>query len=191
MRIFRTTLPIKMVFLYKRISEMKKNMLGILILLALTQQGFSQINYAGKIEAGFLKFKRNTIDIDPGSNWKGYYLENENGIDFNAINGVKFKHVFFTGIGLSYLNFEGKEGYAIFVDLAYLPLKSSLSPLINLKIGHNHVWNQYENGRTSVLFELGAGLDYRLTKKTGIYLQSGFLLMQQSYLIPLRMGVRF
>lgn len=158
---------------------------------AFVQNGLTQVEYSGKVETGYLKFIGNTIDVDPGPDWKGYHIENENGIDLSLINGIKLKNKIFTGIGLGYLNVEGNEGYSIFADLEYLPLKSRLTPLLNMKMGYNHLWNQYENGTGSVLFEFGVGLDYRILESNGIYIQSGFLMTQQSLLIPLRLGFRF
>ena len=31
---------------------------------------YSQINYSIKAETGFLKYQNNTIEVDPGPNWK-------------------------------------------------------------------------------------------------------------------------
>ena len=163
-----------------------------IILIAFGLKAYSQINYFGKAETGYLRFQYTTIQVDPGPNWIGYNLDNEqNGIDINLINGVSFKDKFFTGFGIGYLNFEGINGFSIFTDFEYLPLKTRLTPLINLKIGYNHIWNQYQNGTGSVLGELGVGLNYKLIEKYDVYLQSGFLMTQQSFLIPIRIGLRF
>jgi hypothetical protein len=118
-------------------------------------------------------------------------LDDENGIDLNLINGFDFKNKLFAGIGLGYLNFEGLSGFSIFSDLDYLPLKTRLTPLINLKIGYSHIWNQYENGTGTGLGEICVGLNYRLTEKMDIYSKSGFTATQQSLLIPVRLGIRF
>jgi hypothetical protein len=169
---------------------MKKILLN-LILISIIQTGYSKINYSIKAETGFLKYQFNTIQVDPGPNWKGYNLDEENGVDFNIINGIDFKNKLFAGIGLGYLNFEGVNGLSIFSDFEYLPLKTRLSPLINLKVGYSHIWNQYENGTGTGLGELCLGLNYRLTEKIDIYTKSGFTMTQQSLLIPIRLGIRF
>ena len=80
---------------------------------------------------------------------------------------------------------------SLFSDLEYLPFKTRLSPLFNLKIGYSHIWNQYENGTGTALGEFGFGLNYRLTENIDIYAKSGFLITQQSLLIPIRLGFRF
>lgn len=171
---------------------MKKIILITIILIAFGLKGYSQINYFGKIETGYLRFQYTTVRVDPGPNWKGYNLNKEqNGIDLNLINGVSFKNKFFTGLGVGYLNFEGINGFSIFTDFEYLPLKTKLRPLINLKIGYNHIWNQYENGTGSAVFELGGGINYAITDKLDIYMQSGLLMTQQAFLIPIRIGLRF
>jgi len=164
--------------------------IGFITILTVNQ-GYSQINYSIKAETGFLKYQNNTIQVDPGPNWKGYNLYEENGIDFNIVNGIYFKKKLFAGIGIGYLNFEGINGLSVFTDFEYLPLKTRLTPLMNLKIGYSHIWNQYENGTGTGLGEFCAGLNYRLTEKMDIYAKSGFTMTQQSLLIPIRLGIRF
>ncbi|OQC38319.1 MAG: hypothetical protein BWX63_00419 [Bacteroidetes bacterium ADurb.Bin041] len=154
-------------------------------------QGYSQISYSIKTETGFLMYQNNTIQVDPGPNWKGYNLYEQNGIDFNIVNGIDFENKLFVGIGIGYLNFEGINGFYAFTDFEYLPLKTKLTPLVNLKIGYSHIWNQYENGTGTGLVELSTGLNYRLTEKIDIYAKSGFTITQQSLLIPIRLGIKF
>ncbi len=180
-------------FNQKKNNGMKRLRLIIIGLstMFIVNQGYSQINYSIKAEIGFLKYQNNTVQIDPGPNWKGYNLYEENGVDLNIINGFEFNSKLFAGIGLGYLNFEGVNGFSIFSDLEYLPLKTRLTPLINLKIGYSHIWNQYENGTGTGLGELCLGLNYKLTEKIDIYAKSGFSMTQQSLLIPIRIGVRF
>lgn len=171
---------------------MKRIIPIIIILITFGLKSYSQIDYFGKVETGYLRFLFTTIQVDPGPNWEGYNLDNEqNGIDINLINGVNFKDRFFTGLGIGYLNFEGIDGFSIFTDFEYLPLKTRLTPLIDIKIGYNHIWNQYEKGTGSALVELGAGLNYEMTENIDIYIQSGFLMTQQSLLIPIRIGLKF
>lgn len=162
-----------------------------LIAVLTTDQGYSQLNYSIKAESGFLKYQNNTIQVEPGPNWKGYYLNEENGLDFNVINGIDFKNKLFAGIGIGYLTFEGINGFSVFTDFEYLPLKTRLRPMISLKIGYSHIWNQYENGTGTGLGEFCVGLDYRLAGKMGVYAKSGFMMTQQSLIIPIRLGVRF
>lgn len=162
-----------------------------LIVMLIFNHGYSQMNYSVKVETGFLKYQFNTVNVDPGPNWKGYNLEGENGIDLNVINGIDFKNKWFIGIGLGYLNFEGLNGLSMFSDFEYLPLKTRLTPLVNLKFGYSHLWNQYENGTGAGLAELCFGINFKLTERLDIYTKSGFLINQQSMLIPTRFGIRF
>jgi hypothetical protein len=154
-------------------------------------KGHAQINYSLKTETGFLKYQYNTVQVDPTPNWKGYNLYEENGIELNFVNGFDYKNKLFAGLGLAYLNFEGINGLSVFSDFEYLPLKSRVSPLINLKVGYNHVWNQYENGTGTVLGEFCLGVNFRLSEKIEVYTKSGFLVIQQSLLIPIKLGIRF
>ena len=101
------------------------------------------------------------------------------------------KEKYFAGIGIGYVNFEGINGFSIFSDFEYCPLETKLTPLLNVKVGYSHIWNQYENGTGSAIGELGAGVKYKLTEKIGIYIQSGFLMTQQSFLVPIRIGINF
>jgi hypothetical protein len=75
------------------------------LLLCLTMTTKAQTSYSGRIETGYMNFLSRTITVDPGSNWKGYNLDNrQNGFNFTSINGVTFQdRKIFTGIGLGYL----------------------------------------------------------------------------------------
>jgi len=169
-----------------------KRLFIIALIAVLTiNQAYSQINYSMKAETGFLKYQINTIQVDPGPNWKGYYLDEENGIDIYMVNGIDFKNKIFAGIGIGYLNFEGTNGLSIFTDFEYLPFHARLTPLINLKFGYSHVENQYENGTGTGLGEVCLGLNYSLTEKMGVFVKSGITLTQQSLFIPIRLGIRF
>jgi len=117
--------------------------------------------------------------------WKEY------GVDFSIINGIDFKNKLFAGIGLGYLNFEGVNGFSIFSDFEYLPITTRLTPLINLKLGYSHIWNQYENGTGTGLGEFCVGLNYKLIEKMDVYAKSGFTMTHQSLLIPIKLGFRF
>ncbi|WP_282038620.1 hypothetical protein [Saccharicrinis aurantiacus] len=159
--------------------------------VCIVSQGYSQINHSIKLDAGFLKYQYNTVQVDPGENWKGYYLNEENGVDFNIVNSLEYNHKLFVGIGLGYLNFEGINGVSIFSDFEYLPLKTRFSPLVNLKIGYSQIWNQYENGTGTVLVELCCGFNYRLTEKLDFFTKIGIAATQQSMLMPIRLGIRY
>ncbi len=164
--------------------------IGILLLTcSLTAK--AQINYSGKVEAGFMKFQRYTTQIDPGPGWKGRALQDD-GFEISSINGLTFLNKkLFAGLGLGYMNFKGVSGASIFADLEYLPLKTRLTPLLNLKVGYDHLWSQYKGGTGTSMGEFGLGVNYKLTEKIGIFLKSGILLTQQSRLIPVRIGIRF
>lgn len=152
----------------------------------------SQINYSGKIELGYIIFKHQLIDVDPGPNYRGAHLNTgQSGKEISSSNGISIQDAFFTGIGVAYQNFEGINGISIYTDIDYRPLKTKLTPVLNVKLGYNHIWNQYENGTKSVLIEIGGGLCYKLNKKRAIYIQSSFYFIQYASFIPIRIGYRF
>ena len=173
-------------------TNMQKHLISILTLLFFASlSAYSQITYSLKAEAGYLNFRHHTVQVDPGPGWLGYNLDRQNGTEVNIINGLNYKEKLFAGVGVGYLNFEGVPGLSIFPDLEYVPFNSRLSPLLNIRAGYSHIWNQYEGGTGSALGELALGLNYKLTKNLGIYVKSGFLWTQQSKLIPVRLGLRF
>lgn len=165
----------------------------VILLLTLSSVVKAQVNYAGKINIGYMKYLDNIVTVDPADNWKGYNLRKEqNGIDFNLINGLSFKNnKLFTGLGIGYMNFEGTNGVSVFADFEYLPMKTRMTPLLNLKLGYSHIWNQYEGGTGTILTEFGIGINYKVTEKFGLFLKTGILLTQQSSLIPIAIGLRF
>lgn len=171
---------------------MKKTLLSFSLFIGFLVPSYGQIKYAGKVETGFLTYLTNTITVDADFGWKGYHLDDsQNGIDFNIINGISIKKDFFIGVGLGYLNFQGIHGYSVFSDFEYCYSKPKVSPLTNLKIGYNRIYNQYEGGTIGVPVEIGFGINYKYNEKIRISAQSGFLITQQSFLIPIRVGVRF
>ncbi|NBW38685.1 MAG: hypothetical protein EBR30_27430 [Cytophagia bacterium] len=149
------------------------------------------MDYSIKTESSFLKFLYNPIIVEAAEGWKGYNLEDRNGIDLSLSNGLLFKKKTYTGIGVSYLNFQGINGLAVYTDFDFISKKRKVAPLGNIKIGYSHLWNQYENGTGTLLVEFGYGYNYQVTNSFAIYLRTGILLTQQSFLIPIRLGVRF
>jgi hypothetical protein len=169
----------------------KKYGISSFIFLLISTQCLSQIDYSIKSETSFIKFLYNPITVDAGPDWKGYYLENDNGVDLTISNGLLFKKRTYAGIGVSYLNFEGINGLAVYSDFDFISRKRKAAPLGYIKIGYSHLWNQYENGTGTSLVEFGYGYHYHVTDNFTIYLKTGVLLTQQSFLIPIRLGVRF
>lgn len=169
---------------------MKKVIFIILITLISTSKFYSQNEYSMKIETGYLVFIDNTVQVDPGPDWKGYYI-NSDGFDLNIINGFKYNHKIFYGLGLGYLNFDSNSGVSIFGDFEYIPFDKKLSPIVDFKIGYSHLFNQYENGTGTILTELNIGGNIKLSDKGRLYIKSGIMLTQQASLIPISFGYRF
>lgn len=170
---------------------MKYLLTTIILLLVLPTVVKAQINYSGKLEVGFMKFQYNTVQVDPGSDWNGNYLNN-NGVYVKLINGLTLANrKIFAGLGLGYLNFVGTNGVSVFADLEYLPLKTKITPLLDVRLGYDHIWNQYDGGTGTMHTEFGIGLNYKLADKLGLYLKSGIIYTQQSLLVPITIGFRY
>jgi hypothetical protein len=151
----------------------------------------ARIKFIGKLETGYLNYRYNYVTVDPGPNWKGYNLDNEeNGIDLNIAGGIRYRNRASATVGIGYLNFEGINGVSSFINIDYSLLKTRLSPFINLRGGYSHIWNQYAGGTGTSLFEPGIGFNYRISNRLHVYIQSGLLFTQQSYFIPIRIGIR-
>jgi hypothetical protein len=165
----------------------------VVLLILFSMLAKAQIKYAGKIEAGVLSYNRRTVTIEPGLGWRGYNLdEKQNGSVISTINGVSvFKQKLNIGMGVSYLNFEGINGVASFGEMEFLPPKSQLTPVFNIRIGLSRIWNQYDNGKETAFTEFTSGLNYRLKNKMGIYVLTGASFTQQALFLPLKLGLRF
>lgn len=172
---------------------MRHFFLTLILLLVSILFAEAQISYSGRIETGYQHYLFRTLTVDPGPNWKGYNLDKkQNGFNFTTSNGLAFaKRKLYTGIGLGYLNYEGIEGISIFGDFEYLPLKNRLTPLFNLRLGYNHIWNQYDGGTGTMQTEFGLGINYKMKEKLGVYTKSGLVITQQSFLVPITLGFRF
>lgn len=173
--------------------NMKTLLTTLVLLLCLTMTTKAQTSYSGRLETGYINYLSRTFTVDPGPNWKGYNLDNrQNGFNVTSINGVTFKdRKIFTGIGLGYFNFDGIDGVAIFGDLEYLPFKKRVTPVLNLRLGYNHIWNQYEGGSGTIHTEFGLGINYKIKENFGLYIKSGIMITQQSFLLPLTLGIRY
>jgi hypothetical protein len=169
---------------------MKTKIILFTSLLFLASIANAQIRYCVKLETSYLPFAYTTIKVEPGPSWKGYYLNNkQNGISINLINGIMLQDRILVGLGFGYLNFEGIKGLSLSSEFEYYFLKRKrLNPLLNLKIGYSHIWNQYEGGKSTAYTSYGAGLQYQCSKKLSINLHSGLLFTQQSLFYPISLG---
>lgn len=170
----------------------KSNILALTILMFTGNFCLAQIKYSAKFEFSFQKYGFRTITYEAGPNWQGYNLkEKPNGLNINIANGISLaKNRIFIGLGLAYHNFEGINGLSVLGDLEYIPLKTQLSPLINFKLGYNHIWNQYSGGTGTPYGEYLIGVNYAINKKLAIYLKSGILFTQEALFIPISLGLR-
>lgn len=176
----------------KIIDNYRDMKINITILISLIVfKANAQTTWFPKIELGYLKYSHRNITVKPGPNWKGYYLNNDqNAFVVDATLVKTLSNKIFAGFGLNYLNFEGINGLSGFGDIEYLPLSKTFSPLLNLRLGYSHIWNQYEGGTGDALVETLIGINYKLIEKIQVYLKTGFVVTQQSSLIGIKFGLR-
>jgi hypothetical protein len=171
---------------------MKKQLSLFCCCVSIALSAQAPINSKQKIEIGFLNYQNRIITIDPASSWRGYYLpQNTNGMDFQFIQRLQQNAFFSTSIGVGYTHFQGNHAVTLLSEVESLLSKQKIAPILSIKLGYMHLWNQYPNGRGTGLVELGVGLNYKRTNHLSIYLKSGFVVAQQVIFIPFRIGFRF
>lgn len=172
---------------------MLKKLLVLVSGLIFSLASNGQPGFSLKLETGYINFHRILVDVDPTPEWKGHYLENKpDGIDVNLFGGLRPLKGLFIGAGAGYVNFQGIDGLTITSDIDYefLPSKT-ITPLINAKVGYNHIWNQYEGGTGDLFVEFGVGGSYQVNGKMSVYLRSGIMVVQNASLFPVRLGIQF
>ena len=171
---------------------MKRVLLFIAFLLISTSSFAQKIPTYFSSDFGYLAYRFNTIDVDPGPNWKGYYLSDKDGFDIKVNAGLILKERYNVGVGLSYLNFEGENGLGSYADLGLAILKNrKFTPIVYWNLGYSHLWNQYAGGTGTFLSDLGIRLKYQISPKLGIQASTGLFNTQQSFIRPYRIGVVF
>lgn len=174
----------------------RKDYILILALFTYAEIAFGQGKYSLNVEAGHLQFQTVLVNVDPGPNWQGYALDNRNGYELSVINGIIFREKFNLGFGFSYNgfytpSFPTYHGLAGFLNFEYANYQKELSPLINLKLGSGHLWNQYDKGTRNFYGEISAGPMVKLSPKVQLYAKTGLMIQQQASMIPIRIGIRF
>lgn len=150
----------------------------------------AQTSYFLTLETGWLAYQYNAVDTDIGPGWKGDYLNGQDGFAFDFVNGVIVRKKLFMGAGIGYLNFEGVHGYSVYGDIRHVLLTTRIAPLVGIKAGYSHIWNQYEGGTRTGLVELLGGVRFQMGNTREIYITSGICLVQQAFVIPLRVGLQ-
>jgi hypothetical protein len=187
---------------------MKNLVFGILVILFTSAVGFAQSTFYFKPEVGYTRFLEHAVQIEPGPNWRGYYIESQNAVTVSAVGGVCLRNRFAAGLGLGYQNFEGNSGVSLYADLEFYltrlkfyegteeqpaisMIKPSIRPLVYVRVGGNQLWNQYEGGTQSGVGEIGVGFEYNFQQGYCLYVKGGMAVMQQSFLAPFGVGMRF
>lgn len=174
----------------------RKGYILIFVFFTCAEIAFGQVKYSLNIEAAHLQFRNTLVDVDPGPNWQGHSLNERNGYELSLINGILFQEKFNLGFGISYHGFytssrSTQHGLAGFLNLEYANYQKKLSPLINLKLGSGHLWNQYDKGTRNFYGEISAGPMIRLSPNIQLYTKTGIMILQQASIVPFRVGLRF
>lgn len=171
---------------------MKRILTFIAFLLISTSSFAQKITTYFSSDFGYLAYRFNTIDVDPGPNWKGHYLSDKDGFDIKVNGGLILKERYNVGVGLSYMNFEGVNGLSSYADLGVAIFKNrKFTPIVFWNIGYSHLWNQYAGGTGTLMSDIGLRLHYQISPKLGIQASTGLFNTQQSFIRPYRIGVVF
>jgi hypothetical protein len=169
-----------------------KKLTLLLLVISYCYSAKSQFKYTAKIETSYQLFLGSPIKYDAGPGWRGYQLDKmQNGLEIGVVNGVSFNDNYRLGIGTSYLNYEGINGYSIYGDLEILTSKGKTPPVFHLKVGRSHINNQYENGNTGNFFEVGGGIERKISRIVSLQFKIGFRFAHDSILFPISIGTRF
>lgn len=170
-------------------SKIPKALLCFFLLICLSNSTWSQVRYSIKTEVSYYSHIDHLVDIDPGANWEGY-KSNGDGMEFSIINGLTLNKWYF-GLGLGYLNIDGYDGLSVYSDINFRVLDYKLSPILGVKVGRSHLWNQYESGTGAAMAEFNIGFSYQLLDVVTIYIQSGITINQESSFSPFTAGISF
>lgn len=163
---------------------MKKTLLICgLIYCFISAQAQSPIKYTAKVETGYHSIFARLLKDMPEDRWNGL----SDGIDLSFVNGVSLRNSLRLGLGLSYLDYERMDGYAIFGDLEYLTGKRKVSPVFNIKIGKSYVNNISDN----TFVDFTGGVEHKVGKKISLQYKVGLRFVHHSIFLPVRIGARF
>lgn len=169
---------------------MKKNIIIIFIIISVIKSAYSQSKIEGRFEVGYLLFTHvDSQKINLPSLQEKLY-----GVDINMICGLEMTQKAFIGIGIGYLNFDlnnsGIQGLSAFSTFEFLPPSyRKVNLYFRSNLGYSQLWSRNNNETGTLLVELNIGLKQQLNRKMQISLHSGVLFTQNSFLIPIRLGI--
>lgn len=175
----------------KRISKLIRFCVCTSLIL-FSSSMLAQKKFVKSIDISCHNFQFRTIQYDVSENGQGYNLRNkENAVEASFSYALKLKERFQMGLGLGYINYESINGLTAFSGFKLFALKRKISPFAALRIGYNHIWNQYQGGSGTGLIEFGAGISYKLIEKLNISIASGVIFTQEAQFVPIKLTLSF
>ena len=71
------------------------------------------------------------------------------------------------------------------------PFDDNGAPFLNLRLGYHHLWNQYPNGKGSLLADFGSGIQFIVTPEVNIYVKYGIVFSHNTLFLPFALGCQF
>ncbi len=156
-------------------------------------QAQQRIKFESTLAVEYFNHLTTTLQVDPGPDWKGYYLpEDSQGFKVTSTNGIVKNESLHVGLGLSYARLAQINGVLGFADLRLDISRKRFAPYLYLNPGYSHFWNQYEGGTGGFNWENGLGGRYRIKNTGSILASAGLAFMQQgSIFFTTKVGYTF
>jgi hypothetical protein len=161
-----------------------------------------------KVDLGYAPFVTNPNDKEND----GYYLNNlQHFGGVNVMGGLCLNQDFFAGLGAGFNyyfvpNELGKDmgndrmGFQVYGDFDYRSLQDEFSPMVYAKAGASYMMSDGTFGNTlTPMLEVGLGCNWYFSHAVvnmernykSLYLTVGFAYMQQTFFLPICLGIRF
>lgn len=189
--------------------------MAILLLVSISakaqyNQNRSDVERMFKVDLSYAPFMTNPNDKDHD----GYYLNNlQHFGGLNVMGGVCLSQDFFLGLGAGFNYYfapselrrslgNGSMGFQVYGDFDYRTLDAEFSPMVYAKAGVSYMIasdsSAFGNTLTPML-EAGVGVNWYYSHAIrnmernyrSLYLTVGFAYMQQTFFLPIRLGLRF
>lgn len=171
---------------------MRKIFILLLLILPFCASARKLPKLESTVGVGTFTFLYGLVDVDPGPNYRGDYLpENDKiGIQIFTNNGFTLAKRLHLTVGLGYANYDGTSGALVSGNFMADVLKTRFTPVIYANAGYSHFWNQYPGGTGTGILELGGGVKYKLLKHA-LTLTAGNQIMQRNQYFAVKAGFTF
>ncbi|NOU46097.1 MAG: hypothetical protein HOO86_03440 [Bacteroidales bacterium] len=173
---------------------MKKMIILLLLTISyLICDAQEKVKFESTASVGTFSYFLALVMVDPGPNWRGYYLPREpgTGLLLTSTNGIRVFENFHFGVGISYANFRAISGLMIFGDIRADFSKKPFSMFLYVNPGYSHFWNQYEGGTDTGMFDFGIGVRHKIFVKSKVLFSIGLLSTQMNSYLSSKLGYTF